>query len=567
MGGTDAERAGQVLHRSLAVATGNLHVDALRVQRCDRGTCAAADAFADHETCAGLGPIAQPQRTVVVRAGGEAGLPQPPALAGDVALDTAARMLDHGIGGHAAGRCVRGEHLGEWMGAAGFQRRGDVQCLRGAEPIEAGGIHGAFGQAERAGLVEHQGVDLGQPAQRIGTQRQHAQPGQRAIGSGQRCRHRQRQRARATDHQQGQGDFNGPRGIVHAPAEVHRHGDDAQAQHEPARDPIRGLCQRRPVRLRLFNQRGQLRQPGRASGGTDAHARGACIAQGACVDRIARMLAQGRGFTGEQGFGEGRLRIQQHAIRGHGLATGNADHIAHRKGRNRHAFLSANRSFATGEGGLRACQRVHLGAGHVAHPLFQHARCQQQEHEHHCRVVPDVGAAAHGFEGACAPGQQDGTRDQRVHAGATVAQFAHGAGEERPTCVEHHRRADQEGDPAQEVAQRQRHLPARVQVQRLGEHHRLHRPKTGDPGPQQPAVALAAPLALAGLAGGQERPVAQRLQAPQRTRQWRARRVPGDADAAGHRVRADFQHACLAAQGPVDQPGAGCAAHPIGEQG
>ncbi len=144
--------------------------------------------------------------------------------------------------------------------------------------------------------------------------------------------------------------------------------------------------------------------------------------------------------------------------------------------------------------------------------LLQHARGQQQEHEHHRRVVPDVRAAAHGLDHAGEVGQQRRAGDQRVHAqpraGAARATRRRGRASRRRTPP-----ASTPGSVIQRKKSRvgQRHRRVEVQVQRLGQHHRLHRAEPGDAEAQQVAVAVASACIL----GGRRRwPARARIPAP-----------------------------------------------------
>ncbi len=175
--------------------------------------------------------------------------------------------------------------------------------------------------------------------------------------------------------------------------------------------------------------------------------------------------------------------------------------------------------------------------------------------------------AAHGFDHADRPRQHGGAGDQHVHAQPAAAQFVPGTDDEGPAGPEHHRGGHHEGDPAEKIASGQGHLAAGIEVQRLGEHHRLHRADAGQANAQQVAIAGTPACRLAGFAGGQVGPVAERGQPRQWLRQRRACRIPLDADAPGDGIGGGIQHAGFAAQGAVDQPGAGGAAHAVGEHG
>ena len=144
------------------------------------------------------------------------------------------------------------------------------------------------------------------------------------------------------------------------------------------------------------------------------------------VTLMTGLLEEGSGKMDSQGFAEARFGIQQHAVRRCGFAGGDAHDVADRQLRRWHRFAAAVGGFAQGQCRAGARQRIDLGDGDVARALFQQARGQQQEHEHHRRVVPDVRPAAHGLDHAGDIGEQGGQRHQRVHARRARAQFAPG---------------------------------------------------------------------------------------------------------------------------------------------
>ena len=394
-------------HCGLAVATGQVQRQAQAAQLVQRLRGIGARPFLQHEPGPGALSIAQPQRAIVGGAGGKVGTAQAPGLAVDHALHPAP---GHGLdllcrdGGQVAGS----EGGGQRMAAVALQCGGDAQRLFAVEAVE----HLHRGQhrpavAEGAGLVEHDVRGAGQAVQRVRTQCQQADLGQCAMRGRQRGRHRQRQRAGAADHQQGQGDFQRARRFVLPPPGKHRRGHRQQHQHEAAADAVCAAGQRGAVGLGLFDQPRQLRDAGGRAGAGHLQPCRALAADRAGVDRVAGELVHRRRFAGQQRLLEPGFAIHQAAVGRHRLAGGHAGQVAGLERGQRHGFAAAIGQLAGGEGRARTRQRIDLGAGHGARALFKHARGQQQEHEHHRRVVPHVFAAADGFPQAGEVGQQD----------------------------------------------------------------------------------------------------------------------------------------------------------------
>ena len=169
---------------------------------------------------------------------------------------------------------------GERMFAALLRRRGDGQHILDISPLKRRDVaefQRPFGQ--RAGLVEGEGVDAGQPLQGRAALEQHAGAGQPAQRGDDRRRRRQDQGARAGDHQHRQrrrdalADGAGLRRIVErqpmpsrsrpqtlAPTRAPRKVTAARPARpaETTRQPVGGALERRLV---LEGAGGQLDDP------------------------------------------------------------------------------------------------------------------------------------------------------------------------------------------------------------------------------------------------------------------------------------------------------------------
>ncbi len=154
---------------------------------------------------------------------------------------------------------------GQRMLAQRLQTGGPEQHLRFIE--SAGGDHDlhrrlAFGQ--RAGLVDHQRIDLFHQLQRFGILDEHAllRPASDTDGDGDgRC---QPERARTRDDEDGhhheQRIRQRWRGACRRPDDAGQRGDTKHEQHEPACDLIDQLLDRRPRAASFCHQRDDARQ-------------------------------------------------------------------------------------------------------------------------------------------------------------------------------------------------------------------------------------------------------------------------------------------------------------------
>ncbi len=234
--------------RSPASASALQRVRRRRLDRVGDGDDAGGLAV-DRDEDRGGAVLAQPFRLLIQRIGGDAELRQEFGVA-----DRHAPALDHADRA-LAGRRVEAEHRDELD--ATLSRGCDDRLRQGvfARPFDAGGkaqdfvVHEAvrrndgddlrpsFGQ--RAGLVDHQRVDLLHPFERLGVADQHA--GLRAAADAHHDRHRRREaeRARAGDDQHAdRGDERVGKARLRSerrPGDKgeRRHRDDRR--HEPAR--------------------------------------------------------------------------------------------------------------------------------------------------------------------------------------------------------------------------------------------------------------------------------------------------------------------------------------------
>ena len=317
-------------------------------------------------------------------------------------------------------------------------------------------------------------------------------------------------------------------GVVRAPGHERDDGDDRQPQHEPGCDAIGDARHARAMFLCALHQSQQRRQPRRRAAGRDARCAPSGPRHGSGQHGIARRMRHRLRFAGEQRFIEAR---------GASSSRASAGTLARRRPRARRRPAPAapparprappsarSRSASTGVARASASTRA---------TATRRARCSSMRAASSRNT--NITAASNQ---TCAPprivssvlapqASSVDDDDQHIHARAAFPQLAPGAGQERKAGIEHHRCRDQEGEPAKEVARGHRHLVLRVQVQRLGEHHRLQRADARQAHAQQPAPRIGAPRRFLVAAAGEVGPVAQR-----------------DAGGAGlpdRRLRAGFQ--------------------------
>ena len=190
----------------------------------------------------------------------------------------------------------------------------------------------AFG--ERAGLVDHQRVDLLHALERLGVLDQHA--GLRAAPDADHDRHRRRkaERARAGDDQHRDGrDQRIGEARLRAEDRPCREGDQRDRdhqRHEPGRHLIGEALDRRARALRGRDHLDDLRQHGVAADLLGAHQEAAGGVERAGDDLRAGLLGDRHRLAGDQRLVERRAALGHHAVDRHLVARTHAQDVADR---------------------------------------------------------------------------------------------------------------------------------------------------------------------------------------------------------------------------------------------
>ena len=380
--------------------------------------------------------------------------------------------------------------------------------------------------------------------------------GQSRCRRGQCHRCRERQRARAGDDQHREGGLEGPRRIDPQPCQRDETGDAQHAAQEQRADAIGGVRHAGPLGLRAVQQSHDRGQHGGGAQRGDAHpCRGGQVHR-AGDDRVAAVLDDCRGFTGQQRLVDLAAAIDQPAVRGEGAAGGHAHDITHGKRRERHRFLDAVR--ADPQRGRRQQARERLGgrAGVVAGDHFKVAAQLEQEHEHRDRVVIDLAAVGERVPRADHVRRHDSHDDRQVHAHAPGEQCAYRAGEQRPGCVQRDRRRHDQADDAQVGPDDRLDAVKRAGIQADRDHHDLHHAEARD----RQTLERRAPLACGDLEGvcfaEQVRGVAQLHEAAQDRRQRDDGRIEGQLRARSDRIEVVVADAIDLGEPVLDEPAA-----------
>jgi hypothetical protein len=297
--------------------------------------------------------------------------------------------------------------LRQWMPVVLLERGGQRQHFLRVATVEGADVRqGGLAKRQRAGLVEQHRVDVGQARERIGAEYQHAATCQGIVCRRQRRRHRQRQGAGAGGNQHGERHRERAVAVARPPERECRERQHEHRHDEDSGDPVGGARQCRPLRLCPLDQAHDLREPRLCTDAGDAQPRWRSQRHAAGVHRVTGEFAASRRLAAEQGFVEGGLRVEQHAVRGHGTVGRNPDFVVNRQVMDRYLFGPA---FAQppGQRRLRPCQQVEPGTGAQAGEAFQQAGAEQEQHEHRRRVEPDMRPAAQGFGQAGEVGEQN----------------------------------------------------------------------------------------------------------------------------------------------------------------
>ena len=301
--------------------------------------------------------------------------------------------------------------------------------------------HSAGG--ERAGLVEHHGVDRAQLFQRRGVFNENAQ-----LRAPSRARHNGRGRgkpqcARAGNHQHAHGGLHGKRGAFaeYAPQNGRRQRKQNDQRHKYGGHAVGRARNRRLGRARFLHQRQNLIQAHVRAAPLRAHCERAVQTHACAQHRIALVQRDWRAFAREHGHIQPSVAGENFAVGGHHVAPAHENRISGGNLRRRNDRLIAAANHArrlraqplqprNGLAGAHARQRFgilaqrhqrqnHGGAVKIQVHLMRHAGGQ-------------LPRAHHQLEQTVGRGRARAQRNQRVHVGREVNERFPAAGEYIP---------------------------------------------------------------------------------------------------------------------------------------
>ena len=266
---------------------------------------------------------------------------------------------------------------------------------------DVGGVHHfEIGQRQRAGLVEDDPVDLGQPLDGIAGIEQHAGLEHRAGGDGLHGRDRETQRAGAGDDENRDA---GDDGVMPARARQHpaEHGQERGGVHHRRIEPRRPVRKPHIARARLqriVEQPGDLRQQRAFGRRGNPHPQCAGDVERARIDRRALLRRDVQGLAGDQALVDLGTPLDHRAVDRATLARPQQHDVAGTDRRDRHLrdFVGADELGR----GLRLQRREISGdrAGPPPHALVEVAPDQQKRQQHDRRVEIGMLGMIDGFD-------------------------------------------------------------------------------------------------------------------------------------------------------------------------
>ncbi|MPM91690.1 hypothetical protein SDC9_138822 [bioreactor metagenome] len=151
-------------------------------------------------------------------------------------------------------------------------------------------------------------------------------------------------------------------------------------------------------------------------------------------------------------------------------------------------------------------QQFGQGLGHanrfLARRHLKKAPTKQEEHEHGDRVEINFATLDKGCPATCQKGRPHTERHRHIHPDPAQLDIPPGVPEERRRRIEDDGQRQQQTGPTHQTLDIGRHV-AIGDIHRIGIHHHLHHPETGDPqAPQGIATLLAGYfLILRGIVG------------------------------------------------------------------
>ena len=316
-------------------------------------------------------------------------------------------------------------------------------------------------QGQGAGLVEDDGVGLGQALQRRGGLQQDSPAQEAAAGDHLDRRDCQGQGAGAGDDQDRNGDHQGRlpgESAEQQPAEKGDQGQEMDHRRIELGDPVGEGDVAGPPLFGQLHQADDLGQDGGLADrlGLQGHRCGQVERAG--EDHLARPHRLGQGLAGDQAGVDLGTALDHLGIDRDTLARGDQDPLAAFHRLRRHGAAAAVRLQQRHRAAAQGQQALGGGARAAACPMVEVAADQQEEQQGHRGVEVGVFAAVDRLEEAHARGEQHAERDRHVHVRPPAAQGGEGGAEEGPAGEEDRRQRDQGREPVQQVAGRRSHV-------------------------------------------------------------------------------------------------------------
>ena len=357
----------------------------------------------------------------------------------------------------------------------------------------------AHGQC--AGLVEHHGIDLGQPLQRCAVLDQHTLAKQLARRRRHHRRHRQSQRTRAGDDQHRRRDIDGKAQIPARPPHPEPKGRKAQNMHQRRVQSRRPLGQCRVARLGAFRDRHQFSHAvQRRIAPRSQHAQHQRPGQ---ID-LSRRHHHARPGKHRQAFPGQQPPVQfgcpglYHPIHRHPPAGPHQHQIAPRHLGQRAQNLAPVHQHHRARH-LQRCQLLRRRPRQRSAAMVQIAAQQQEKRQHHCRVEIGLFARMRRLIQADAGGQDQRQRDRHIHPQPPDPQRRPGRAKERLPDENYRRDGNQRRNPVKHVP-RGRFGP---RPDRHRQQHDVHHREKCHAQPHQQFAALPVGLGHAQQAGVQ----------------------------------------------------------------
>ena len=378
------------------------------------------------------------------------------------------------------------------MLAAAFETCGQTQQFGFLDASHGLDRHDArLALGERAGLVDHQGVDLLEPFKGLGTLDQDTRLRTASHAHHDRHRRGETQRAGARDDKNGDGRDQAIREArlrsPNRPRSEGQKGRKNHGRHEPGRDLVRQPLNGRAAALGLRHHLHDLREHRVAADLVGTHDEAARLVHGAADDPVANALGDGHGFSRHHRLVDRTSPFEDFTVDGHALSRPHAQAVADDNLIEAHILVGAIGPDPAGHLWGEIKERANGAAGLLAGFQLQNLSEQNKNGDDgRCLEIDGNGAVMtahrrrehtrqHGSDDAVNPRHAGAHGDQREHVEIAGLERGPGPLEERPPGPQHDRCRQHElypvrcllAEPLMEIRQMSGHLQCE---HRHGEH-------------------------------------------------------------------------------------------------